>query len=199
VVFWFDCGATLLPHDIYREEKFTMPTFFLILTAYCTILPSCLDIFLILDTSSVAKQTSLSHVSLFSFASISLIHGMFDPDPIVFFFRNIFALTVSLINCFVRIYYSNRHELKREIFLDAFTFWVIGGVVLYGLSDVNTEEDTILKLAILVGASNNFNVYSSIFPLVFYRAATSKSQRFSCMEIFPLVTHEKLLLGVMYM
>lgn len=167
-----------------------MPSFFVILTAYSTILPSCLDIFLILETKSVAKQTSLSHVSLFCFACSSLIHGFFVPDPPVFLYRNLFALTVSVINCFVRTSYSNRKELKREIYLDGFTLWVVSGVLLYTYSQVDTTAEVIRKLSILVGASNNFNVYSSILPLIIYRVTSpKKNNRFTFIDIFPLIVN----------
>jgi hypothetical protein len=169
-----------------------MPNFFLILTAYSTILPSCLDVFLILETHSVAKQTSLSHISLFSYACTSLIYGLFVPDPPVFFYRNMFALTVSLINCFVRTSFSNRQELKREIYLDTFIFWLMSGVLLYAFSGIESTEEVTGKLSILVGAANNFNVYSSIFPLVIYRVEIFPKKtrnRFTFVEMFPLLVN----------
>lgn len=178
-----------------------MPNFFQILSAYSTILPSCLDIFLILETHSVSKQTSLSHVSLFFFACSSLLHGSFVPAPLVFYYRNIFALTVSLVNCFVRTSYSNKKELKREIYLDMFTFWLMCGVFLYAYSGTEPSDLLIRKLSILVGASNNFNVYCSILPLVIYRVAISpkKANRFTFIEIFPLfVNSANSIMSVLY-
>jgi hypothetical protein len=168
-----------------------MPNFFLILTAYSTILPSCLDIFFILETQSVAKQTSLSHISLFCFACTSLIHGVFVPYPTVFFYRNLFALTVSVINCFVRTAHSNKQELRREIYLDTFIFWLMGGVLLFVFSDIDSTDALIVKLSVLVGAANNFNVYSSILPLVVYRVIISpkKTNRFTFLEFFPLLVN----------
>jgi len=140
----------------------------------------------------VAKQTSLSHVSLFSFATTSIVHGIFEPDPIVFFYRNMFALVVSLINCIVRLIYSNKHEQKREIYLDMFTLWLFGGLLLYTFSGIEFEEVLHTKLAILVGAASNFNVYSSVFPLVLARdssPAVQMKNRFTFVALFPLVVN----------
>lgn len=164
---------------------------FFIIAAYSTMLPSCVDIILILETHSVAKQTSLSHISLFTFACTSLIHGCFVPAPSVFLYRNIFALVISLVNCFVRTAYSNQQELKREIYLDAFTCWLMCGVFLYAFSGRSPIKELITNLSILVGAANNFNVYSSILPLVIHRsiATPKKKFRFTFVEMLPLVVN----------
>ena len=168
-----------------------MPNFFVILTAYSTILPSCLDIFLIIESDKVTKQSALNHISLFIYSCISLMHGAFVPDPLVFYYRNIFALVVSVTNCFSRALYCNKFELKREMYLGAFAMWLMGGVFIYAFSGINSEDEMIAKLSILVGASNNFNIYSSILPLIVHNEVNTaeNTNQITSEDLFPLIVN----------
>ena len=142
--------------------------FCMVLTAYLTILPSCIDVYVICKTNLVTSQVSLNHISLFLFACVNLIHGLFVEEEMVFFCRNVTALMVSLMCCLVRIYYSSKLNVSREVALDAVTLLIVGTIFIFAQSDFHSNAETIDQLMdVFVAISSNFNVLCSTFPLVF--------------------------------